>query len=781
MAKKRFNGRIALDVRDAKEDWSAYEPPRAKDGAPNVLVIVWDDVGFGAFDCYGGLIETPNMTRIAEMGLRYSQFHTTALCSPTRACLLTGRNATSNAMACISEFATGYPSSNGRVPFENGMVSEILVEHGYSTYCIGKWHLTPDYDNHAAGSRRQWPLGRGFERFYGYLGGETNQWYPLLIQDNQSVDQPAMPDEGYHFTEDITDRALQYIRDGKASDPDKPWFLYFAPGCAHAPHHVPKQWADRYKGKFDMGYEAYREQVLARQIAMGLVPEGTALPPLNPYVDAKGPEGQPWPEQDAVRPWSSLGDDEKRLFARMAEVYAGFVSHCDHHIGRLLDYLEDTGQLDNTIVMVISDNGASGEGGPNGTVNEMKFFNGVIDTIDENLKALDDLGSPRTYNHYNTGWAQAFCTPFKMYKRYASYEGGTADPFLVAWPRGIKAAGEIRHQYCHAIDIAPTLYECLGIEPPDEVHGYTQSEIEGVSIAHTFDDDAAPTKKVAQLYTMLGTRGVWYQGWHACTVHPATSGWGGFDRDRWELYHLDQDRSQTRDLASEHPAKLEELKSLWAMLAGKYNALPLDDRTAVEVLESERPRPGKPRTRYVYYPNCEPVPQGVGVDVAQRSFDILAEVVVQDGGQPDGVIFAQGSDIGGHTLYAKDGRLHYVYNWLGEIQQKISSGDRLEPGKHTVGVSFEIAERDETGSPRGPARLFVDGKEVASEVIKTQPGFFGLEGVVTVGRDVGRPASDDYRSPDPFRGGVIEKVTVAVKGKRHRDPRAEAAMASRRD
>jgi arylsulfatase len=781
MARKQFRGHLALDVRDAKADWSAYEPPRAKEGAPNILFIMFDDVGFGAWDCYGGLIETPNLTRLAELGLRYSQFHTTALCSPTRACALTGRNASSNGMACITEFAAGFPSSNGRVPFENAMISEVLVEHGYSTYHVGKWHLTPEYDNHAAGSRRQWPLGRGFERFYGFLGGETNQWFPLLIQDNQAIDQPYMPEDGYHFTKDITDKALQYVRDGKTADPEKPWFLYFAPGCAHAPHHVPKEWVEKYKGKFDMGYEKYREQVLARQIEMGLLPKNTQLPPINPYANEKGPNGQPWPDQDVVRPWDSLSDDERRLFSRMAEVYAGFVSHCDYHIGRLLDYLEESGQLDNTIIVVASDNGASGEGGPHGTVNEMKFFNGIIDTVEENMKHLDDLGSPKTYNHYPTGWAQAFCTPFKMYKRYANYEGGTADPFLVAWPARITAGGEIRHQYCHVTDIVPTLYECLGIEPPDEVHGYTQSEIEGVSLAHTFDDAQAPTRKRAQFYSMLGTRGIWADGWHASAVHPATSGWGGFAQDRWELFNLEEDRSQSNDVAEKYPAKLELLKNMWAYLAGKYDALPLDDRTVVEFLTGEaRPKPGKPRTRYVYYPGCEPVPMGIGASTVQRSFDIAAEVIIQDG-HPDGVIFAQGSDIGGHTLYVKDGKLHYVYNWLGELKQKLTAKDPLTAGKHQLGVSFEVKERDEQKSPHGPARLFIDGKEVACETIKTQPAFFGLEGVITIGRDTGRPASDDYQSPDTFRGGVIEKVTVSVKGKTHSNPEVEAQMAHRRD
>ncbi|AWV88031.1 sulfatase-like hydrolase/transferase [Bradymonas sediminis] len=781
MVKKRFQGRIALDARDAEPDWSAYSPPKARDGAPNILYIVWDDVGFGAFDCYGGLIETPNMTRIADMGLRYTQFHTTALCSPTRACLLTGRNATSNGMACISEFATGYPGSNGRIPFENAMLQEVLVDEGYSTYHLGKWHLTPDYDNHAAGSRRQWPLGRGFERFYGFLGGETNQWYPLLIQDNQSVDQPYLPEDGYHFTKDITDKALQYIRDARAVEPDKPWMMYFAPGCGHAPHHVPKEWADKYKGKFDMGYEAYRKQTLARQIKMGLVPKGTKLPKLNEYMDETSVDGKPWPEQDVVRPWKSLSADEKKLFSRMAEVYAGFVSHCDHHIGRILDHLEATGELDNTIIVAVSDNGASGEGGPNGTVNEMKFFNGIVDTTKENLKYIDELGSPKTYNHYPNGWAQAFCAPFKMYKRYANYEGGTADPLLVAWPKGIKARGEIRHQYCHAIDIVPTIYDCMDIDPPDVVHGYTQSEIEGVSFAHTFDHAEAKTNKRAQFYSMLGTRSIWYDGWHASAVHPATSGWGNFEQDRWELFNLEKDRSQTKDLAEKYPAKLEEMKNIWAMFAGRYNALPLDDRTAVEVLAANRPQPGKPRTEYVYYPHTEPVPQGVGASTTQRSYDIAAEVTVDKGGQPDGVIFAQGSNAGGHTLYVKGGRLHYVYNWLGELQQKISATKPLKPGKHTVGVSFEIQKHDDNQSPIGPVKLFIDGKEIASDTMKTQPGFFGLEGVITVGRDVGSPASDDYSSPDTFQGGVVEKVTIGLKGMPYQDPDMEAQMAHRRD
>jgi arylsulfatase len=742
-----FRGRIALDVRESAPDWAPYELSHAADGAPNILYIVWDDVPFGAFDCYGGLVETPAMTRLAQLGLRYTQFHTAALCSATRACLLTGRNATSNGMGCIPELATGYPGMNGHIPFENALISEVLLEHGYSTWCIGKWHLAPENDRHAAGSRRQWPLGRGFERYYGFLGGETSQWYPLLVHDNHAVPPPAAPEDGYHLSIDLADRALQFIRDAAAVHPDKPWLLYFAPAAGHAPHHVPAEWADRYRGAFDMGYERYREIVLARQIELGLVPEGTELPPLDPYVHVRGPHGQPWPARDVVRSWDSLGPDERQVFCRMAEVWAGYVDHCDAQIGRVLDFLDETGQLANTIVVVVSDSGASGAGGPDGII--------VPDGV-----PLDQLGSPATYNHYCTGWAQAFGTPFKMFDGYASYEGGTADPLIIAWPAHIPARGELRHQYCHAIDIVPTLYHCLGIDAPATVHGYVQYDLEGESFLHTFEDSEAPTKKRVQLYSMLGTRGIWLEGWHAAALHPAMAGWGGFDQDRWELFDLERDRNQVHDVATEHPEIVEKLKAMWAMLAGRYQALPLDDRTPDELGAQPRPLPAEPRTEYVYYPNTEPVPQDVGVSTAQRSFQIAVDVDILNG-HPDGVLFAQGSQTGGHTLYVHDGRVHYVYNWKGEVHQKLSARSPLAPGKHTIRVSFEVAEHDATDSPIGPARLFVDDKEVAHDEIRTQPSWF--DGALTVGRDTANLAGDDYTPPAVFHGGVVEQVRVAIK------------------
>ena len=438
---KVFSGVVNVDIRDSVPDWSPFEPPKAPEGAPNVVYIVLDDVGFSAMGCYGGPVETPNIDRVVANGVRYTQWHTTALCSPTRSCLLTGRNHTRNSMACITEAAVGFPNASGSIPPQNGMLAEILAERGWNTYMVGKWHLCPESEVNAAATRRNWPIGRGFERFYGFLGAETNQWYPDLVHDNHPVDQPKTPQQGYHFTEDITDKALEFIKDAKVIAPDKPFLLYYAPGAAHAPHHAPKEWIEKFAGRFDMGYEAIREQILARQKQLGIVPADTELPPLNPIGTPQtrtGPDDKPFPLMDVTRPWDSLSGDEQRLFARMAEVYAGFLAHADQHIGRLLDYLQESEQLDNTLVIVVSDNGASGEGGPNGSVNENKMMNGLPDDLAENLAKIDELGGPNTYNHYPNGWAMAFNTPFKMWKRY-EFNGGTSDPCIISWPQGIQS------------------------------------------------------------------------------------------------------------------------------------------------------------------------------------------------------------------------------------------------------------------------------------------------------------------------------------------------------
>jgi arylsulfatase len=783
MAQQSWKGRVAVDIRDSEPDWTPFLQPRAPEGAPNVLMIVWDDVGYGAMDVFGGPIETPTMRRIADSGLRYSNFHTTALCSPTRSSLLNGRNATSNNMACITEASAGFPGFSARIPFENGTIAEVLNERGWNTYAIGKWHLTPGDEIDLSSWKGRWPLGRGFERFYGFLGGETNQWYPDLVYDNHLVEQPVKPEDGYHLSADLADKAIEFVRDAKAVAPDKPWYMYFCPGCAHAPHHVFKEWADRYEGRFDEGYEAIRAGILAEQKKLGLLPEDVELSPINPHgePEATGPAGQPWPQLDFVRPWDSLSDDERRLFARMAEVYAGFVSYTDAQIGRLIDYLEESEQLENTIVVVVSDNGASGEGGPNGTFNENKFFNGIPDDVEENLARLDELGSPTSYNHYNTGWAWAFDTPFPYWKRFAGYEGGVSDPLIVAWPKGLAARGEARDQYVHAVDVVPTLYEMLGVEPPDVLKGWTQTPIEGESFAASFTAPDAPGRET-QFYSMLGMRALYHQGWLATALHPPISGWSNFEHDVWELYDLRSDRSQMHNVAEEHAERLEELKGLWFYYAGIYKGLPLDDRTAREILASPRPQPSEPRGRYVYYPHTAEVPESVAVNVRRRSYTIAAGVGI-DTPEAEGVLFAHGGVGGGHALYVKEGRLHYVYNWLGERVQTISSPDPIPTGTHVLTAEFEkTGDEADTGSATGTLTLYVDTDSVASGDLVTQPGNFSLTGDgLCVGRDSSSPVTADYSAPFEFAGGTIERVVVDVSGEHYVDYETEVLAYIARD
>jgi arylsulfatase len=777
---KPFKGTINLDIKDSTPDWEPYAQPMAPDGTPSVLYIVLDDVGFSAMEPFGGLIETPNIKRIADRGLIYTNFHTTALCSPTRSCLLTGRNHTTNGMACITEASSGYPNANGHIPGECALLPEVLGERGFNTYMVGKWHLTPEDEMNMASTKKDWPLGRGFERFYGFLGAETNQWYPDLVYDNHPVEQPKLPEEGYHFSVDITDKAIAFIRDAKVVAPDKPFFLYYAPGAAHAPHHAPKEWADRYKGRFDMGYEAYRELVFANQKKLGIVPEHAELSPINPYTDLKGPDGQPWPELDTVRPWDSLSDEEKTLFCRMAEVYAGFLSHADHQIGRLLDYLEQSEQLENTLIVLVSDNGASGEGGPNGSVNESKMFQGIADTIEENLKYLDVLGSPKTYNHYPTGWAWAFNTPFKMWKRYSNYQGGTADPLIVSWPKQIAETG-IRTQYTHAIDIAPTLYELLGVELPEVVKGFTQHPLEGESFAESLHDADAKGKQT-QFFSMLGTRAIYHDGWKAASVSPAApNAWGDFANQRWELFNAEADPSECHDLAEDDPKKLNELVSRWWAEAGKYGALPLESRDALGIFLEPRPQLAKPRDRYVYYPDCAEVPESAAVNIRNRSYAIAVEVNVETP-NANGVLFAQGSRFGGHALYVKNGTLKYVYNWVGEFEQIIESDTPLPTGECVFSASFEKV--GDAMPAEGILSLYINEEKVGEGKIKTQPGKFSLAGEgLNVGKEGAEPVTDDYpgTSPWAFVGGTIHQATVDVAGEPWVDLEKEVVAAFARD
>ena len=782
---RQFKGTISVDIRDSVPDWAPFQPPVAPDGAPSVIYVVLDDVGFSAMSSYGGPIETPNIDRLVDSGLRYTQFHTTALCSPTRACFLTGRNHTRNSMACITEAASGFPNASGVIPPENGQLQEILAAQGWNTYMVGKWHLCPEAEMNLAASRRNWPTGRGFERFYGFLGAETNQWFPDLVYDSHPVDPPRTPAEGYHLTEDLTDKALEFIRDAKVVAPGKPFFLYYAPGACHAPHHAPREWIDRFRGRFDMGYEALREQTLERQKELGIVPPGTELPPLYPLGTPEtrtGPGGEPFPALDYTRPWDSLSAEEQRLFARMAEVYAGFLAHTDAQIGRLLDYLEETGQRDNTLIVLVSDNGASGEGGPNGSVNENKIANGIPDDIAENLSMLDVLGGPETYNHYCNGWAMAFNTPFKMWKRY-EFNGGTSDPCIISWPKGIAARGEIRDQYHHAIDLVPTVLDALGAEPPETLGGHVQSRFDGVSMRYSFDGAPLPSARRTQFYSMLGSRSIWHDGFKAVTTHPTLSGWGHYEQDTWELYDTDADRSELHDLAAEQPDRLREMVNLWYAEAGANNAFPLDDRSALEILTTPRPQLSPARDRYVYYDGLADVPESQAVNVRNRSYAIGALVDIPGPGA-EGVLFAHGSRFGGHALYVKDNRLHYVYSFVGSLVQRIVAEQELPTGEDLIlSAAFEKDGDDPPGVAIGTLSLYHGDVKVGEERIRTQPGKFSIAGDgLCVGRDSSDPVTADYPGAAPYRftGGTIKRVAVDVSGEPYVDLEREAvAMMSR--
>lgn len=770
---RSFKGKIALDVRDSKADWDAFLDNRAPKDAPNVLVILYDDTGQAAWSPYGGRIEMPTLDRLAKNGLTYTQWHTTAVCSPTRSCFLTGHNHHANGFGTISEAATGFPGYNGHIPLENGTIASILRDAGWSTFWIGKNHNVPVDAFGMSASKKKWPLGLGYDRFYGFIGGETNQWYPELIEDNHFVDQPSQPEDGYHFSKDIADKAIGFIRDSRQADPGKPWYMWYCPGANHAPHHAPQDFIDKYKGRFDDGYEAYRKWVLKRMIERGILPADTELTPINPMPPEIAAEG------DMVRPWNTLNADEKRLFSRMAEVYAAFSEYTDVQIGRLVDYLEESGQLDNTLIFYCADNGASGEGSPSGSVNENLFFNGFPDDVNRNLAMIDKLGSPDTYNHYPTGWATAFSTPYKMFKRYASYAGGTCDPLVIHWPKGIKAKGEMRHQYHHCTDIVPTILEACGVKMPDAIDGVKQSPLAGVSMAYTFDDAKAPTTKETQYYEMCGTRGIWSKGWKAAAVHaPLPSDQGHFDKDVWQLFHTDADRSEARDLAAQHPEKLKELTDLWLSEANKNNVLPLIDLgvAAMHAAEYHAPK----RNRYVYYPGTTEVPEAAAAPTLAVSFKILAEVEFT--GNSQGVIVAQGSRFGGYSLFVKGGKLFYVYNFLGIPPEQRLVVEAPKLGKHIVGVEFVKERITKQLETLGQMTLYVDEEPVAHAAFRTQTGRYILCGEgLCVGYDGGDAVSSEYKPQFPFANGRVVKVVFDVADDVYLDLERKFAAAMARD
>ncbi len=737
ISEPHFGGRIGRTLAESEPWWPS--PPSPSGDAPNVVMVVLDDTGFAHLGCYGSTIETPAIDRLAAGGLRYSNFHTTALCSPSRACLLTGRNHHAVGMRGVSNWDSGFPHMRGGISRRAVTVAELLREHGYATYSAGKWHLAPMNECSAAGPHDNWPLQKGFDRFYGFLQGETDQFYPELTEDNHHIEPPARPENGYHVSEDLVDQSIGWIRDLKSVRPDRPFFLHLAFGATHAPHQAPKEYLEKYRGRFDDGWDAAREQWFARQLETGIVPEGTTLAPRNP----------------GVKPWEELSDNQRIFAARLQEAFAGFLEHTDAQIGRLVDFLEAQELLDDTLLMVLSDNGASQEGGPNGVMDEFSFFNAVREDIDEIVASrLDDIGTARAHSNIPWGWAQAGNTPLRWYKQN-TYGGGVRDPLVIHWPKRIKEDNGIRHQFCHVTDITPTVLDVTGIELPAQVGGHDQIPLHGQSLAYTWSEPDAPTKRATQYFEQLGHRGLWSDGWKAVTYHNRGD---SFDEEEWGLYHLDEDFSECIDLASEHPEKLQELKDQWWEEAEAFGVLPLDERS-IELF-GVPPRPGTPHYRdaYVYYPPLSHVPADAAPRLGGRAWTVTCDVTVPAGGC-EGVLYARGSHNGGHTFFIKDGKLQFDYNALGH-HSRAAFDMKLTPGRHEIEARFERSE--ETGS----LTLAVNGTELGSAKVERLVRMLSSTGV-DIGCDRLSTVVDDYEGPFPFTG-ELHKVTFQMRSQRDR-------------
>jgi arylsulfatase A-like enzyme len=736
-----------LDARDAKA------PPRfeikAPAGAPNVLIVLIDDMGFGTPSAFGGLVRMPAADRLATQGLRYNQFHTTALCSPTRSALLSGRNHHMNNLGGITEIATAFPGNTGQRPDNVAPLAEMLRLNGYSTAFFGKNHETAAWEVSPSGPTDRWPTRSGFDKFYGFIGGETDQWAPSLYEGLTRAETPHYP--GYNFMTDMTDQAIAWMKFQKALTPDKPFFIYFAPGAVHAPHHVPKEWIDKNKGRFDGGWDKMREETLARQISLGVVPPGTKL--------AAKPED--------IKDWDKLTPDEQKLFARQMEVFSAFGEYCDHEIGRLFAAIGDTGELDNTLIFyILGDNGTSAEGGMFGMFNELTFFNGVQETVQEMLKHYDEWGGPSTYPHMAAGWAVAGDTPFMWTKQIPSNYGGTRNGMIVSWPKRIKAANQIRSQWHHVIDIAPTVLEAANLPEPKSVNGTVQEPIEGVSMVYTFDNAKAASTHKTQYFEIMGNRGIYQDGWFAGTIHRAP--WEYVPRaklvdDKWELYDTRQDFSLANDLAAANPAKLKEMQGLFMKEAIKYRVLPIDDRTIERFNAASAGRPDLMgnRTSLTLSAGMMGMSENVFINIKNRSFSITADVEIPAGGA-NGVILAQGGRFGGWSLYLKDGKPTYCYNFLGLQQFKVSAPQALPAGKATIRMNFDY---DGGGIAKGgTATLLVNGEKVASARIEhTQPNAFSADETADVGVDNATPVTADYKERDNAFTGKILKVVVDVK------------------
>lgn len=746
-----FEGTITETFEGSTQDYP--QPVTPPEGSPNILVILIDDLGFGQPGTFGGPVPTPAMDQLAAEGLRYTRFHTTAICSPTRAALLTGRNHHQSGFGTITELSTGYPGYNSIWPRSTATIAEILKYHGYSTAAFGKWHNTPDWETSPVGPFDHWPTSLGFEYWYGFQGGETSQWEPQLFRNTQPVEPEIGPEEGYNLNVDLAEDAISWIDRQNSIAPDKPFFVYFAPGAVHAPLHVSQEWIDKFAGQFDQGWDAVREETLIRQKDMGLVPQDTDL-------TAR-------PEEIAA--WDSLDADSRKLFSKHQEVFAGFLAQTDHEIGRLIDKVRSMPEGDNTlIILVAGDNGPSAEGSITGTLNNIMTQNGIPDTVDAQLPVIDEIGGPAHENHYPVGWAWAGSSPFQWMKRVPSHFGGTRNGMIVRWPSQITDTGGIRTQFHHVVDIAPTILEATGIPEPDFVNGAEQTPMAGVSMEYSFADPDAPGTRHTQYFETGGHRALYHDGWVAASFHGAPwvlTGSVGFDDSVWELYNIKEDFSEAHDLSAEYPEKLAELQALFDEEAEKFNVYPLDDRFAERVSNPERPSVVRGRTQFSYAAGTVRVPEGSAAPIYQRSHTITAEIEVPEGGA-SGVLIANGGSSAGYTLYLQDSVPVYEFNFFGRTIYRVAGEAALEPGEHTVSMDYDQLPfepmKEVTG---GTATLLVDGTEVASgNIEKVVPARYSATETQDIGMDLGSTVSGRYRAEAPFAfSGTLHEVRIELR------------------
>jgi arylsulfatase A-like enzyme len=736
-----FTGMIGQTYKDSKSDFP--QPPKPSAGAPNVLMILVDDLGFGGTGPFGGLIPTPNIDKLAKESLLYNRFHNTALCSPTRAALLSGRNHHQVGMAGITEGATGYPGYNSIWGEDAASIAEILRFHGYNTAAVGKWHDTPVWETSPAGPFDRWPTGKGFNYFYGFQGGETDQWQPQLYRNTNPIEPPYGPEQGYMLSKDMADQAISWLRLQTSVAPDKQWFMYWAPGAMHAPHHAPKEYIDRFRGKFDMGYDKYREMIYENQKKIGIIPADAKLTPRPKELPA----------------WDSLDADQKRLYARQMEVFAGFLAYTDEQIGRLLDAVKSGPNADNTLtILILGDNGCSAEGGLTGTINNMATQNGFPDSVPEMLKHIDEIGGPLHENHFSVGWAWALDSPYQWTKQVASHFGGTRTGLIINWPAKFRAHGEVRSQFHHVVDIAPTIYEAASIKMPEYVDGVKQIPLAGVSMEYTFADANAEGRHHTQYFEIMGNRGVYQDGWIAVARHGLP--WvllgkkGDFENDKWELYNLDKDFSEADDLASTNPEKLKELQAVFDVEAKKYNVFPLDDRFAERAVVADRPTVSPGRTSFMFYSGTVRIPEGAAPNLKAKSHRITAQIEVPAKGV-EGVIVAEGGNSAGYTLFVKDGHVVYENNFFDKERDDITSSEPLPKGKVTVG--FEYTQESKEYGGGGTGKLFINGKQVGeSKFAHVPPGAYSATETFDVGKDLGSDVSKQYQGPFAFTGTIDE-------------------------